>query len=142
MALTKTLSGTSTTSSGASSTGSNGAAFLGSDSRVVGTLTFSGNARLDGFVEGEVHSKDQLEIGESAVINAKVSGNRIVVRGTVNGDIEAKDMLTICKPAKVTGNISSRQLSIEEGVQFEGSCSMSAQGPAKLDQTEQKDSSK
>ncbi len=111
-----------------SSTSSNGRAeaFLGRGSKVVGTLTFTGPVELDGNVEGEIHAKESLTIGESAVINAKILGAEVIVRGTVTGDISASKKLSLRKPARVTGNISSPALSIEEGVHFEGKCSMSA----------------
>lgn len=99
-------------------------AFLGKGSKVVGTLTFSGPVELDGHIEGEISSKEKLTIGESAVINAKISGAEIIVKGTVNGDIVASKKLSLRRPARITGNISSSNLSIEEGVVFEGKCSM------------------
>ena len=109
---------------------SRGSAFLGQGSKVVGTLNFSGPVELDGFIEGELNAQDKLVVGESAVVNARINGSEILVKGTVNGDISASKRLILQRPAKVTGNISSLSLSIEEGVVFEGQCSMiSAQGP-------------
>lgn len=99
-------------------------ALLGAGSKVVGTLSFSGPVQLDGEVEGEVNCKDRLIIGQAATIKAKILGTDIIVQGTVTGDIVASKSLTLKKPAKVLGNISAEQLSIEEGVIFEGHCSM------------------
>ncbi len=120
------------TNSGAVSGGQNAApqgrgdAYLGQGSKVVGTLTFTGPVELDGQVEGEVNAKEALTIGKSAVINAKISGSEIVVFGTVNGDINATKRLSLRKPARVTGNLTCGNLSIEEGVVFEGKCTMSS----------------
>lgn len=99
-------------------------AFLGKGTKVVGTLSFNGPVELDGAVEGEIQSKDTLTIGESAVIHAKIHGAEITIKGTVTGDIVATKRLAIKRPARVTGNIASPTLSIEDGVQFEGRCSM------------------
>ena len=99
-------------------------AFLGKGSKVVGTLTFTGPVELDGQVEGEISSQDKLTVGESAVITAKVSGSEIIIRGTVSGDISASKKLILKKPARITGNITTSNLMIEEGVVFEGKCSM------------------
>lgn len=106
------------------SSGANVEAFLGRGSKVNGNLSFSGPVELDGNVEGEIHAQEKLIIGEGAVIKATISGGEIVVKGTVQGDITASKRLSLQKPAKVTGNISSTNLSIEEGVFFEGNCSM------------------
>lgn len=99
-------------------------AFLGKGSKVVGNLTFTGPVELDGYVEGEIVAQDRLIIGEAAVINAKISGGEILVKGTVNGDITASKRLSFKRPAKVVGNITTTNLSIEEGVIFEGKSSM------------------
>ena len=101
-----------------------GEALLGAGSKVTGTLNFTGAVQLDGEVEGEVNCKDKLVIGQTAVVKAKVVGVEIFVQGTVTGDIIASKSLALKKPAKVLGNISTEQLSIEDGVVFEGHCSM------------------
>ena len=103
--------------------GTKNIAFLGQGSKVVGTLTFSGPVEIDGYVEGELNA-DKLVIGEAAVINAKVNGAEITVKGNVTGDITASKRLILQKPARVVGNITSANLSIEEGVIFEGQCAM------------------
>ncbi len=100
--------------------------FLGKGSKVVGTLSFTGPVELDGFIEGEINAQDRLTIGEAAVINAKISGAEILIKGTVTGDVFASKRLALRKPARVTGNITSANLSIEEGVVFEGKCAMSS----------------
>jgi cytoskeletal protein CcmA (bactofilin family) len=99
-------------------------AFLGKGTKIVGTLTFTGAAEINGQVEGEVISQERLIIGESAVVNAKITGGEIVVKGTVNGDITASKRLILQRPAKITGNLTTSNLTIEEGVVFEGKCSM------------------
>ena len=99
-------------------------AFLGKGCRVAGTLTFSGPVQIDGYVEGEITAQDRLIIGEGAVVQAKINGGEVLVKGTVNGDIIASQRLTLKKPARVVGNITAGMLTIEEGVIFEGKCSM------------------
>ena len=101
-------------------------AFLGKGTKVVGTLSFNGPVELDGAVEGEIQAKESLTIGEAAVIHAKIHGADITIKGTVTGDVVATRRLSIKRPARVTGNISSPTLSIEDGVHFEGRCSMNA----------------
>jgi len=110
-------------------------AFLGKGCKVVGTLHFTGPVELNGHVEGEVNAQERLTIGEGAVINARVSGAEIVIRGTVNGDVNCTKRLVLCKPARIVGNITTTSISIEEGVVFEGKCSMSKAASAEAAKT-------
>jgi cytoskeletal protein CcmA (bactofilin family) len=97
---------------------------IGKGTKIVGTLTFSGPVEVEGEVEGEVIAQDKLIVAESAKIKGKISGTEIVVRGEVRADVHASRKLTLRKPARVFGNISCEVLSIEEGVTFEGRCTM------------------
>ena len=101
-------------------------AYIGKGSKIVGNLQFSGPIELDGQVDGEVVAQDRLTIGESAVINAKLSGTEVIVRGQVSGDIHASKRLVLKKPARVVGSLTAPLLSIEEGVLFEGKIAMIA----------------
>lgn len=102
------------------------AAMLGRGTRVSGKITFEGKARIDGQVEGEIVASDALEIGEAALVNAQISGTTIVVQGKVTGDLTASKKLEIRAPGRLYGNVTTPSLVIEEGVIFEGHCSMGA----------------
>ena len=103
-------------------------ASLGKNSKVIGKIVFNGPAELDGNIEGEIEATDKLVIGESAVINAKVTGTEIIVKGQVNGDITATKKLALYKQAKVVGSITGANLSIEEGAILDGKCTMTSSG--------------
>jgi len=99
-------------------------AFLGKGSRVTGKLVFEGPVRIEGQIDGEIAAQDTLTIGESAVVNAQMSGTSIIIHGRVTGDVTARKHLEIRAPGKLFGNISTPSLVIHEGVVFEGHCSM------------------
>ncbi len=101
-------------------------AFLGKGSRVIGKLSFEGTVRIEGHVEGEITAQDTLVIGESAVVNAQITGSAIVIHGRVTGDVTARKRLEVRAPGKLFGNISTPSLVIHEGVVFEGQCTMGA----------------
>lgn len=102
----------------------NSDALLGRGTKINGTLSFAGPVEIDAEIEGEIIAKDKLTIGESAIIRAKITGVEVVIRGQVTGDVVASKTLSLRRPAKVLGNISAANLSIEEGVIFDGKCSM------------------
>lgn len=99
-------------------------AYLGKGSKVAGKLTFEGTVRVDGQVEGEVAAQDTLIVGESAIVNAQIIGSTIIIRGKVTGDITARKRVEIKAPGKLFGNVTTPSLIIQEGVIFEGHCSM------------------
>lgn len=99
-------------------------AFLGEGTDFKGILTFEGTVRIDGKLEGEVYTQDTLIIGETAVVNAEINVNTIVVSGMVRGNITSTSKVEVHRPGKVFGNVKTPSLYIEEGVIFEGSCSM------------------
>ena len=101
-------------------------AMIGAGSKIIGALQLSGQAEIDCQVEGEIDAPDTLIIGESAIVKARIHGGDVTVRGTVQGDIIATKRITLKRPAKVAGNLVAPNLVIEEGVLFEGKCSMAA----------------
>jgi cytoskeletal protein CcmA (bactofilin family) len=108
-------------------------AYLGKGSRVTGKLSFEGTVRLDGQVEGEVAAQDTLIVGESAIVNAQISGSTVIIKGRVTGDITARQRLEIRTPGKLFGNVTTPSLIIQEGVIFEGHCSMGGGEAGKVD---------
>ena len=99
-------------------------AFLGEGTSFKGTLTFEGTVRIDGRLEGEVFTKDTLVIGEGAQVNAAIHAGVVEIGGTVHGNIAAERKVEIRASGRLYGNISTPSLVIEEGVVFEGSCTM------------------
>jgi cytoskeletal protein CcmA (bactofilin family) len=105
-----------------------GRAYLDRGSKISGKISFEGPARIDGEVDGEINAKDSLTIGESAVVTAQIRAASVSVAGKVSGDIVATQRIEIRPSAKVSGNIAAPVLSVQEGAQFEGHCSMQPEG--------------
>lgn len=117
-------------------------AYFGKGSKISGKLNFEGTVRLDGKVDGEIHAKDSLVIGESAEVTAEIHAKSIVVLGVVRGDIRASQRLELRAPARLYGNVETPTLVIQEGVIFEGSTVMEnlgAKSEGKVQPLERKD---
>jgi cytoskeletal protein CcmA (bactofilin family) len=108
--------------------GSNLTAFLGEGTSFKGTLTFEGTVRIDGKLEGEIFTKDTLVVGEGAQVSASIQAGVVEISGTVHGNITADRKVDIRASGRLYGNISAPSLVIEEGVVFEGSCTMNRGG--------------
>ena len=99
---------------------------LGKGSHIAGKLSFEGTVRIDGHVEGEIAAQESVVIGETAVVNAQVTADSVIITGKVTGDITARRRVEIRAPGKLYGNITTPSLVIHDGVVFEGRCSMGA----------------
>lgn len=107
-------------------------AFVGKDVEFKGIITYSGTVRVDGSLEGEIHTDGGLLVGPEAVIKAKVSAGTVVCHGTITGDILAKNQIVLCAPAVVQGSLTAPVLSMEEGVVFNGTLEMKPQAKVEV----------
>jgi cytoskeletal protein CcmA (bactofilin family) len=101
---------------------------------IQGSLTFSKELRMDGRIEGDVHSTGPLVIGEQAVIKGAVNTRSVIVHGRVEGNITVLERCEVKATAIVLGNITAATFSIEEGATFCGHSQvrMSASSPDRL----------
>jgi len=96
------------------------------DAAMQGTLSFKEpvNLRINGKFEGNLETKGNLTIGQTAIAFGDIVGDNIVVGGRVKGRITAKERLTLLPTAVVEGDIFPAKLNVAEGGIFEGRCSM------------------
>jgi cytoskeletal protein CcmA (bactofilin family) len=99
-------------------------AFIGEGTSFKGSLTFEGTVRVDGKLEGEVITKDTLLIGSSAEVRADIQAGALVIGGSVYGNVTAEKKIELHSGARLYGNIITPSLVIDEGVVFEGNCTM------------------
>ena len=97
------------------------------DASMQGTIVFHDpvNLRINGTFDGKLDAKGSLSIGENAVVNADITGDRITVAGKVNGNVNAAQSLSIVAPGVVTGDINAPVLSVTEGAVINGRVDMS-----------------
>ena len=103
-------------------------AFVDVKTEFTGILRYNGTIRIDGKVEGEIHTDGVLLIGKDAVIQAKISARSIVNRGTITGDVLATEEIRLLVPAVLKGSVRTPVLAMEEGVRFDGSLEVTLGG--------------
>lgn len=101
--------------------------FLGGDSNIEGQLNFSGQARLDGAFKGEIRGTGALLIGPAARVEADIQAASVTISGEVIGEINASERIELRAPGKLKGNINAPLVVMDEGVLFEGHCSMAGE---------------
>ncbi|HYM59820.1 MAG TPA: polymer-forming cytoskeletal protein [Thermoanaerobaculia bacterium] len=98
--------------------------FLDRGSAFKGELEFEDTMRIDGRFNGRIVSKNELIVGESAMIEGDIHVGRVAISGTVIGKITADQRVEIHRNGKVYSDIDTPALVIEEGAIFQGNCTM------------------
>lgn len=96
------------------------------DASIQGNVIFKDpvNLKINGKFEGNLTTRGNLVVGESAEIIADVIGECIIVAGKVVGDIIAQKSLKLVPPARLIGNVETPSLVVEEGALLNGNCRM------------------
>lgn len=96
------------------------------DASMQGSLVFKDpvNLRINGKFEGNLETKGNLTVGQTAVVVADIVGDNIIIGGRVKGKVIAKERLTLLPTSVVEGDIFPAKLNITEGAILEGNCSM------------------
>ncbi|MCC2641193.1 MAG: uncharacterized protein K0S45_1606 [Nitrospira sp.] len=100
-------------------------AFVGKGVSFKGVITYNGTVRIDGNLDGEIHTEGILLVGEDAVLNAKITAGTVVCKGKITGDISAREKVKLRAPAVVNAGVKAPLISMEEGVVFNGTLEMS-----------------
>lgn len=91
-----------------------------------GVVNFDGTIRIDGRLEGEIHTAGTLIVGEHAVITGIISAGTVLTSGKINGTVTAAEKIEIFKQGILIGDIRTPAIAIEDGAHFHGMCDMGA----------------
>jgi cytoskeletal protein CcmA (bactofilin family) len=99
-------------------------AFFGAGVECIGEIWYEGNVQIDGKLEGTIHTKGTLVIGDRAVVKAKIEAGSVICKGKIQGEVVAKDSIKLLSPGLIDGTMSAPRLSVENGGAFNGHVSM------------------
>ncbi|MEI6498983.1 MAG: polymer-forming cytoskeletal protein [bacterium] len=97
---------------------------IGINVSLKGNLYNKGSIQVNGNIEGEIKSDENLTIGETAVITGPVFANTVEVSGEINGIVEASERLEINPTGRIYGNIKAKTLIVKQGAIFIGKSDM------------------
>jgi cytoskeletal protein CcmA (bactofilin family) len=97
---------------------------LSSDIEFSGTLNFEKPLLIRGKFSGVVESRGILVVDETAVVDADIAANRVVIRGSVKGDVRAVEKVEITVTGRLIGNVNAPEVFMETGCMFNGRCTM------------------
>ena len=99
-------------------------AFFGAGVECIGEIWYEGNVQIDGRLEGTIHTKGTLVIGDQAVVKAKIEAGTVICKGKIHGDVVAQESIKLLSPGLIDGTMSAPRLSVENGGVFNGQVSM------------------
>ncbi|MBU0728898.1 MAG: polymer-forming cytoskeletal protein [Proteobacteria bacterium] len=85
---------------------------------IVGDITFSGKARVDGRIEGTVRG-EYLILSETGSIKGDIDAGTVACYGKIEGNIKT-DKFYARNPTHVTGKLETGDLTVESGATING----------------------
>jgi cytoskeletal protein CcmA (bactofilin family) len=101
---------------------------ISKETKIVGNINAQGNIRIEGTLEGAVHSKSKIILGDSAILKGNLHSAEAEVSGHIDGDVFCTALLVLKKTAVIKGNIITPKIVIENGAIFNGKCQMTSSG--------------
>jgi cytoskeletal protein CcmA (bactofilin family) len=92
--------------------------------RFEGKVQATGTFRIEGEFKGDIGTPESLIIGKTGIVNGSVMVKNAIIGGQLFGNIVAENKIELQSGSHVEGDIKTKRLVIEEGVFFEGNCSM------------------
>lgn len=89
-----------------------------------GNVSIKGTFRIGGEFKGDIGEPEKLIIEKTGIVNAACKVKNAIVGGKLYGNIVAENKIELQSGSHVEGDIKTKRLVIDEGVFFEGNCSM------------------
>jgi cytoskeletal protein CcmA (bactofilin family) len=97
---------------------------IGEGSEFKGEFKINGLLRIDGKFTGMVKTEGKVLIGQHGEVHADIKARLAVVGGSVKGNIFASERVVFLSSGKIKGNIITPSLVMEDGVVFDGTCTI------------------
>ena len=89
-----------------------------------GEIRVEGTVRIDGRLEGEIHTKGQVIVGEDGLVQGIVAAGTVVSSGRIKATVTAAERVQLLKTAVLIGEVHTPVLMMEEGAKMQGTTDM------------------
>lgn len=97
---------------------------IGAETKIEGSITFTGGLRVDGEINGNVVAvqgkPSTVVLSEHGCIKGEMSATHLMLGGTVDGPVHAAEYLELQSKARVTGDVHYKTLEIQLGAIVKG----------------------
>lgn len=97
---------------------------IGKGTSIKGDVRSDGDFRIDGSLNGSIHSTGKIVVGATGTIEGEINCQNADISGVVKATIKVKELLSLKATCKVNGDVHTNKLAIEPGAVFTGTCSM------------------
>ena len=95
---------------------------IGPGSFINGNIRVPGFLRIDGDIDGDIHTSGRIIVGENARVRGNIHASSISIGGMVQGDVIAPDGVVILSTGLVLGSVLTKKIRVDENVFFHGFC--------------------
>jgi cytoskeletal protein CcmA (bactofilin family) len=89
-----------------------------------GEIRVEGTVRIDGRLDGDIHTKGQVIIGEDGLVQGTISAGIVVSSGRIKATVTAAERVQLLKTAILIGEVHTPVLMMEEGAKIQGTTDM------------------
>ncbi len=97
---------------------------ISKDIKFRGNLKFDHTVKIDGTFLGTIESSGNLIIGSTGEVEADIKTKNLEHHGKLKGNVIAENKISIKKHSYLRGDIICKDLEIESGSKFTGTCLM------------------
>ena len=97
---------------------------IGNGAVVNGSISLKGGIIIYGTVYGDIQTDGTLRITISGNVFGNVQASDAHIGGSLKGDISVANKIVLGRKSEIIGDLLYSSLIIEDGAQFQGSCSV------------------
>ncbi|CBK43273.1 protein of unknown function DUF583 [Nitrospira defluvii] len=89
-----------------------------------GEIRVEGTVRIDGRLEGDLHTTGTVVIGEDGIVQGTITAGTIISSGKIKATVRATERLQLLKTGLLVGEVHAPAFSMEDGAKFQGMSDM------------------
>ncbi|HEU4686216.1 MAG TPA: polymer-forming cytoskeletal protein [Nitrospira sp.] len=88
--------------------------------QLKGEIRVEGTVRIDGRLDGDIHTKGQVIVGEEGLVQGTITAGTVISSGRIKAKVSAIERVQLLKTAVLIGEVHAPVLMMEEGAKMQG----------------------
>ncbi|PXV58864.1 cytoskeletal protein CcmA (bactofilin family) [Dysgonomonas alginatilytica] len=99
---------------------------------IEGNLNGNDNIRIDGIITGNISCSAKIVVGQKGIVTGDINCAEIEVSGSLTGNVQVTELLLLHANSTYQGNALVKEIQIEPGAVFFGTCKMPSSRSARI----------